>query len=80
MNNNDIAGLRNTLTSLSHKVANDLENHSHIFEHQHEEYALTNHTHSFGINDITNLQTELNNRSLTTHTHAISNITNLQKE
>ena len=38
------------------------------------------HTHA--INDITNLQTELNNRSLTTHTHtlAISNITNLQTE
>ena len=32
-------------------------------------YALTTHTHTYGINDITNLQTELNNRSLTTHAH-----------
>ena len=27
------------------------------------------HTHTFGINDITNLQNELNKYSLTAHTH-----------
>ena len=31
-------------------------------------YELVTHTHTYN-NDITNLQTELNNRSLTTHTH-----------
>ena len=44
-----------------------MKNHEQNFEHKHSEYSLTTHTHT--INDITNLQTELNNRSLTTHTH-----------
>ena len=46
--------------------------------HEHTEYSKKIHKHA--INDITNWQNELNNRSLTTHIHTINDITNLQNE
>jgi hypothetical protein len=76
-----IARVEESKVELMYVIQKNLERsfeiHDILFERILEKSDL-NHEHS--IANITNLQTELNNRSLTGHTHTIANISNLQNE
>jgi hypothetical protein len=45
------------------------QNFTKLNQHEHEEYALEKHFHDLSISCITNLEDELDNRSLLNHTH-----------